>query len=267
MAYTKDQLSSILEEIAAFEVQLEEDPTLPALGIRYLNERVSTCRKYLNRVIYYVQTVGRQVKDLSVEVRRMELDLELKMAQKLADDPIVKQQPSIDDRKALAMMLLKAENDNLSGLRLDLLDAVETYKIIRMKHQDLIRTNGDIKSQRQLVKDDIDSRLGGGEGYNKPQTKQDKSVPDGMPPPVASGKIDPQDLLDPEKRPADMPEPVDEMHAQQIADFFGSKPPPVLLKEQSEGEEEPEEAEPAKPREYDDEGVGSVSSDVSFDDI
>jgi len=244
-------------------VQLAEDPTDPALGVRYLNERVSVCRKYLNRVIYYVQTVGKQVKDLNIDMRHMELDLELKMAQKLADDPIVKKQPSIDDRKALATMLLKNENDNLVTLRLNLLDAFETLKIIKMKHQDLVRTSADVKSQRQLVKDDMDSRLGGGEGYSKPQAKQDRSIPDGMPPPVVSGKIEPKDLLDPERRPEDLPEPVDEMHAQQIIDFFGSRPPPVLVKEEPEDLEDPVE----KPREYDDDGAEAVGVPASFDDF
>lgn len=262
MPYTREQLSAILEEIAAFEVELAEDPTLPKLGVRYLNERVAVCRKYLNRVIYYVQTVGKQVKDLNIEVRHMEMDLELKMAQKLADDPLVKKQPSIDDRKALATMLLKDENDNLVTLRLDLMDAFETLKIIKMKHQDLVRTNADVKSQRQLVKDDMDSQMSGGQGYSKPQTRQDGSVPDGMPPPVMSGRIDPQDLLDPDRRPDDMPEPVDEMHAGMIAEFFGSKPSSTSVKNGDELEETPK-----KPPEYDDDGAMSVGSDISFDDV
>jgi len=261
MTYTKEQLSSILDEISGFEVQLAEDPTLPELGVKYLNERVSQCRKYLNRVIYYMQTVGKQVKDLSIEARQMELDLEMKSAMKLADDPIVKKQPSIEDRKALTAMLLKDEHDNLIRLRIDLMDAVETLKIIRMKHQDLVRTNADVKSQRQLVKDDMEARLSGGPGYDKPQTRQDRSIPDGMPPPVTPGTIDPKDLLDPNKRPDDMPEPVDEMHATMLAEFFGSKPPPVMVRKDVEGAEESEPA--PQPKEYDDDGA--EASVTSFD--
>lgn len=222
MKYTREKLAEILEEIAGFEVELADDPTLPSLGTKYLNGRIALCRRYLNRVIYYMQMIGKQVKDLNIEVRQMELDLDLKMAQKLTDDPSVKRGPSIEDRKALATTLLKEENDSLKTLRLELLDVIETMKIVRMKHQDLIRTNVDIRSQRQLIKDDMDAQLSGRDGYGRPQTKKDGSVPNGMPPPV-SEKIDPQDLLDPNKRPEDMPEPVDMMHAQQIADFFNSK--------------------------------------------
>lgn len=224
MTYSQEQLSSILDEISQFEVELADDPTLPNLGLKYLSSRVALCRKYLNRVIFYAQTIGKQVKDLTVETRQMELDLELKISQKLSDDTVVRQQPSFEDRKALATTLLKQEYDNLANLRVTLLDAAETLKIVKMKHQDLVRTNADIKSQRQIVKDDMDSRLQGGYGYDKPQVKQDGSVPDGMAPPVVPGKIDPQDLLDPEKRPEDMPAPVDEIHAQQISEFFNRKP-------------------------------------------
>jgi hypothetical protein len=98
-----------------------------------------------------------------------------------------------------------------------------------MKHQDLVRTNADVKSQRQLVKDDMESRLAGKQGYDRPQVRQDGSIVGILPPPVNVGKIDPRDLLDPEKRPDYMPEPVDEIHAQQIAEFFESKPTNIEL--------------------------------------
>lgn len=263
MRYDSEQLSAILEEIAAFEVELEDDPTAPHLGTRYLSGRIAVCRKYLNRVVFYVQTIGKQVKELTVETRQTELDLELKLAQKLADDPEVRKQPSIEDRKALALMLLKEEHDRLAKLRIDLLDVTETLKIVRMKHQDLIRTNSDIRSQRQLVKDDIDVQLAGGKGYSKPGARQDGSIPEGMPPPVSPGIIDPKDLLDPARRPDDLPEPVDTMHAQMIADFFGNRP---KAREAFSCEEA--DGVPAKHPEYDDDGAStSIVGTIDIGDI
>lgn len=222
--YNHEQLTAILEEVAGFEIDLAEDPTLPNLGTKYLQKIIAICRRYLNRVTFYTQKVSQQVKDLRMQVRQQELDIEFKMAEKLTNDPIVRQQPAVADRQAVATTMLKAEYDALTILRSDLMDAEETLKIIKMKHADLVRTNTDIKSQRQLVKDDMDSQLGGGQGYVKPQVKQDGSVPDGMTPPVMPGTIDPKDLLDPSRKPDDMPEPMDEMHAQQIADFYSSRP-------------------------------------------
>ena len=59
-----------------------------------------------------------------------------------------------------------------------------------------------------------------------------------------------------------MPEPVDEMHAGMIAEFFGSKPSSTSVKNGDELEETPK-----KPPEYDDDGAMSVGSDISFDDV
>lgn len=224
LSFTTEQLSEILEEIANFEVELEEDPTLPTLGIKYLNSKVASCRKYLNRVSYYIQVIGRQLKDLRLQVNQYELDLEFKISMKLADDEIVRKQPSVEDRKALAIAMLRDEHEQLSTARMALMDTQETFKIIKMKHQDLIRTGNDIKTQRQLVKDDADIRMHGGEGFERPQANQDGTYPEGMAPPVVPGPINPTDLLNPNKRPDDMPEPVDAMHAQQIADFYNSHP-------------------------------------------
>ena len=134
LSFTTEQLSEILEEIANFEVELEEDPTLPTLGIKYLNSKVASCRKYLNRVSYYIQVIGRQLKDLRLQVNQYELDLEFKISMKLADDEIVRKQPSVEDRKALAIAMLRDEHEQLSTARMALMDTQETFKIIKMKH-------------------------------------------------------------------------------------------------------------------------------------
>lgn len=221
MRYTRAQLDNILVETAGFEVELAEDPTLPHLRSPYLQRCLSQCRRYLNRTVYYMQTIGAQLKELRREVRERELDLELKMAEKLADDELVRKQPSIEDRKALASSLLKDEHEQLAALRVELIDFEETFKVIKFKHSDLVRTNGDIKMQRQIIRDEKDM---GDSGYSKPQTSSNGTVPDGMTPAVMPKRIDPRDLLDPSKRPEDMPEPVDAVHAQQIAAYYDAPP-------------------------------------------
>lgn len=221
--YTEAQLRQILEEVAKYQVELAEDPTLPELGTRYLQKCIAQCRSFLNRVQYYLQRVGRYEKELRLKVKLAEMDIELKINEKLADDPVVRQQPSINDRRALAIAQLKQEHEELAKLKIDLMDHQETLKLLKMKYGDLRSANADIKSQRQLVKDDIAGWAEGGEGYTRPQAKQDGTMDDGMPPPVTS-KIDPKDILDPEKRPDDLPEPRDAIHAQQIAEFLDTEP-------------------------------------------
>ena len=222
--FSKEQIDTILSEIVQFEVDLSEDPTLPNLGIRYLQKVVAQCRNYTNRVAYYLQSMARMERELLRELKILEMDLDFKTQEKLADDPIVRKQPSIDDRKALTYSMLKIENQRVAELRAELLDLQESIKIVKFRHAELQRTAHDIKTQRNLVKDDMQDQLSGGPGYTKPQAEQDGSVAGGLPPPVNVKPLEPADMFDPEKRPDDMPEPVDEAHAKQIVAFLQAHP-------------------------------------------
>lgn len=221
---SEEKLESILGEIIKYEVKLEEDPTLPHLGYRYLQKSIAQCRQYLNRVQFYLQTVRRFEKNLKAVVREFELDLELKLAGLLADHEIVRQQSSAMDRKALAISMLGDEHRNLATLRVELLNVEETVKLIKLKYDDLHRTNMDVKLQRQLVKDDRTGWEGpDGEGYTSPQADQDGTIPGGMVPPVTSSDIDPEDLLEGGGGPEDMPEPKDASYAEQMNNFISGK--------------------------------------------
>lgn len=221
---SKEQMDQMLEEVAGYTVKLEEDPTLPHLGTKYLQRVLAQCRNYANRVQHYMQMAMRAERALLTEIKQAELDFEFKVKEKLADDPLVRQQRALDDRKATAESLLKTEQENLTSLKIKLIDVQETVKLLKFKYGDLQRTNGDIKTQRHLVRDDKINQLGGEEGYNQPQINQDRSVPHGMPAPVSIEPLGPQDILDPNKRPESLPEPIDEAHAQQIAEFYQRHP-------------------------------------------
>jgi hypothetical protein len=245
--FSFEQLQSILEEVAEYHVDLEDDPTQPHLGTRYLQRCIAECRRYLNRVQYYLQTVGKYERDLKIQLQIKEASIDLQINEKLADDPVVKQQPTLDERKAVAISTLKTEYQDLTEHKRRLLDAQETLKLLKMKYGDLRATSGDIKSQRQLVKDDMQAWGSGETGYTAPQGREDGTIPDGMPPPVA-GKVDPQDILNPDNRPEDLPEPKDAVHAQQIAEFFGSDPPKL----------KPEDSEDPAP---------AKTADITYDDL
>jgi len=223
-AFTKESLEKILEEIVAYEVHLEEDPTQPHLGTKYLQRVLAQCRNYMNRVQFYMQQTMRYEKNLRMEIKMTELNLEFKVKEKLADDAIVRQQRAIDDRRALAETQLKDDFDILTQQKVRLIDVEETVKLIKSKYADLRQTNQDIKTQRSLVRDDKEGWGNEGGGYNKPQVSQDRSVPGGLAPPVRSDPIGPKDILDPEKRPEDLPEPLNEAHAQQIHEFLHRNP-------------------------------------------
>jgi hypothetical protein len=219
MPFDKEKLDLILDEIVKYQVDLVEDPTLPEYGTRYLQRIVAQCRNFLNRTQFYIQSVGKHEKELRINMSHKEMDINLKFNSLLAEDPDVRKQPSITDRQALANTMLSDDNNELSRLKLDLLDTQETLKLIKMKYGDLQKTNNDIKMQRQLIKDDKDGWMDGS-GYTPPTISG--KVPDGMSPPVLCKSINPTDVLDPNKRPEDLPEPRDKTHAEQISAFFNS---------------------------------------------
>ncbi len=214
------RILQMLEEVGGYEIELEADPTQPHLGNTYLQKMVSQCRNYMNRVMFYTQQVKIYERNLRIALKTAELDLEMKISEKLADDSLVRKQPSIEDRKALAMTMLREEHETCAKLKAELVDVEESAKLLKSKYDHLKGTAADIKMQRSLVKDDAIIRMGGEDGYSKPTINQDGSVPNGMRAPVTYDKLDPKDILDPNRRPDHIPEPVDSVHAQMIADFF-----------------------------------------------
>jgi hypothetical protein len=231
IATTHDQLSpesleQILEEIAGYDITLVEDPTLPHLGLKYLQQTLAQCRNYLNRVQYYFQLIRRHEKDLRIKSKLMEMDIEFKMKEKLADDQLVRKQPSIEDRKALASTMLQDEFQALALVRGQLVDVEESAKLVKGRLEHLRQTSGDIKIQRQMVREDMMAQMAGDEGYDRPQVKQDRTVPGGMAAPVSAASLNPTDLLDPKSRPEDMPEPIDGAHAELLANFYNKQQAP-----------------------------------------
>lgn len=218
---SNSKLDQILEEVSKYEVELVEDPTLPELGSKYIQAKIAKCRYFLNRSQHYLQITKRFERNLKRSEKTFELDLELKIAGLLADDIRVRQQPAVQERRALAISLLHAEHENLADFKLELQGLEDAIRIIKSRYDDLRHTNQDIKLQRQLIKDD---RLGWENegGFITPHSRADGTIPGGLPPAVKVCSIDPKDILDPSKRPEDLPEPKNASHAKMISSFFGS---------------------------------------------
>lgn len=213
--YTKEQLDNILTEISDYSIDIEPDPTLPHLGNPYLQGLISKCRLYLNRVNYYINQVMIQEREKKRDLKIQELDLEFKIKSLLADDQVVRAQASIKDREAVAAALLKDEYLAVADLKVDIQDLQEVVRILKSVHRELSGASRDIKTARQMIRDDKD--FGGQSSVTR---GHDKSTPDGMLSPIRPGRVDPKDLLDDDKRPEFSPKPVDRGHANQIASFL-----------------------------------------------
>ena len=221
---SKEKLDEMLEEISVYEIKLVPDPTLPHLGMKYLQKVLSECRNYTNRVLFYLQAVMRSEMNLKRESDLRKLDFELKMQDLLADDMTVRARPSISDRNAVAGKMLTAEKTAMAEIAAELSYTQQTKAILDNRYKELQKTSMDIKLQRSMVRDDISDQLSGGEGYSKPQTNQDGSVQGNLRPPVNVKPIDPSDILNDDTRPQDMPVPKDAEHAGQIAAFLSRHP-------------------------------------------
>lgn len=217
--YTKEQLDNILYEISSYTIDIEPDPTLPHLGNPYLQALISKCRHYLNRVNYYINQVLIQEREKKRDLKIKELDLDLKMKQLLADDQIVRAQSNIKDREAVATATLRDEHLEVSGLRVEIQDLQEVVKILKSVHRELSGASRDIKTARQMIRDDKEF------GGSSTVRGQDKSTPGGMLSPIRPNRIDPTDLLDDDKRPSYAPKPIDASHASQIASFLSDVEP------------------------------------------
>lgn len=222
MDLSKDFLDKILEEIAGYSVEIEPNPSLPHLGAAYLQRVLADCRKYQNRVQYYLQIVRANLKRVRLEIQMLEADIDLKTAALLSDDVIVRQQSSITDRKALSMTKLSEEHRVLYISKTLKMDLEETGKLIKMKYDQLKQTSNDIKTQRQIIKDDREFQGANQGGFSNPNVNHNGITSDGLPPALQGKTINPTDLLDPNKRPEELPEPVDAAHAEMIANFLNN---------------------------------------------
>lgn len=162
-----EKLDEILNQIALFSIDLVEDPTLPEYGARYITKVSALCRNYQNRVQTYMQEVKRAEISLKKEIKVLEADVDMKTAELLAKDDVVKRQSSIEDRKALAYSILSNEHKSLTDARIELQDVEESYKILKMRYDQLKLTSNDIKAQRLAVKDEIELTRDGGGGSSK----------------------------------------------------------------------------------------------------
>ncbi len=253
---SRDKIQQMLDEVSTFEVDLEPDPTQPHLGTKYLQEALAKCRAYLNRVQYYMGLARMYERTLRVHVHELELNIDFKTKEMLADDVMVRKQPSIEDRRALAAMSLRTEFEELHARKADLLDVEESVKLLKHKYDHLKGTSQDVKMQRNLVRDDMQARMVGEDGYDKPQTNQDRTIPGGLRAPVTADSLDPRDLLSPDAA-AETPRGLEAKPAEEISRFFQQSPPIR--------DTDAHEAPTPRPT-YDDAGATGTSI-ASYDDL
>lgn len=150
-----ERVGAIYAAIETYEIQLARDPR--SLGPLYLQNSIAECRNFLNLVSRMQLEVHREKQELSRRLRALEASFEVSFTELLATDTRIRGLPSIEDRKATANSMLRAEQAQLTALRAELQDLDFVDKAVLHRHKELSSTMSEIKLQRSLIRDEIDS--------------------------------------------------------------------------------------------------------------
>lgn len=157
-------VDKIFNEVGDLHLELERDPTV--LGPNYINSIMAQCRNYLNRVSSIRLNLSRMRRDLMIKVGGEETLFSVEKDRLLSENEDVKRQPNIRDREALVNTLLRDRVNSISALKSEILDLETVEKSVKMVHDELIRTSGEIKTQRQMLLADRVTGAGYGDESN-----------------------------------------------------------------------------------------------------
>lgn len=150
-----ERIKAIYDEISKYELKLAPDPR--SAGPLYLQNMIAECRNFLNAVSRIQLEVHREKQDLARTARAEETSYDVAFAELLSNDERVRRLPSIEDRKATVNLILREQLNVISGLKAQLQDLDYVEKAIRHRHRELTSTMTEIKLQRSLIRDEMDS--------------------------------------------------------------------------------------------------------------
>jgi hypothetical protein len=178
------RIDEIYTEMDTYILELERDPS--ALGPQYFQEKIATCRNYLNRVSLVVSELNREKLGLTSDLRSLEATYALEYDRLLSQDEHVKRLASIDDRKSTVGHMLRKEKVEINDLsaQIHALDAIS--KLVNHRNRELHATMNAIKDQRRLVQIEVQT----GAFYGD-ERKQGFSTPMG---PIAVDEINAEEL-------------------------------------------------------------------------
>ena len=163
-----DRVRAIYAELEKYVVQLHSDPR--SLGPVYLNDLIATTRNFLNAVSRIQLEVHQEKQGLARDIRTREAAYQVSSDELLANDERIRRLPSIEDRKATVAVFLRAEKQEIESLKAAMQDLEYVEKAVRHRHKELTSTMSEIKLQRSLIRDEIDTgaMYGDERTYGKP---------------------------------------------------------------------------------------------------
>lgn len=139
----------IFDEVNNYILELDKDPK--ALGPAYLQERIATCRNYLNRVSLWITEITHEEWVVAREMQAIQAAYQLEFDHLLANDDHVKRLANIEDRKSTVAYMLRDTQRKLNDLRLRQGDVKAVNKVVTHRHRELQSTMMEIRKQQSLI--------------------------------------------------------------------------------------------------------------------
>lgn len=149
------RVKAIYDEVVEYLIELDPDPI--SRGPGYLQENISRCRRMLNRVSLLLNEVSREDHGYQRDLRAEEAAYQAEFDHHLANDQRIRQMPNIEDRRSSINMLLRERLNRIDALKAQILDLSHVEKVIKHRHQELKGTMTDIRTQRSLLRDTLDT--------------------------------------------------------------------------------------------------------------
>lgn len=164
-----EAVEQILDLMLEMHVELDSNPLLRGPG--YLNNLIGETRNHLSNMEFCKQGVTKARMKLERERSNLELQYELKRNELLTMDVEVTAKSSQKDREATADYKLREYKKRLLQIERDLLDLTHLETCIKSKRDELGGVIRDIKTQREIIKDQI--KLGLAYGDNLGEDKEE----------------------------------------------------------------------------------------------
>lgn len=237
-----DKIFSRCEEI---DIQLDKDPI--RRGPNYLNKMVAKCRNATTEIQKYKRAILREKQKLQRSLNRKETEKELRFNDLMANDDRVTKRSSKSDREAKANNILSDLNSEIRDLESEITDLEHVEEVVESKLRELRDVNRDIRLQKRLIEDEIDTGSFWGEDNTDSGKDVDKS----------EAEFDMSELLEEE----DMEnEPEDD----EVEEIFGEDSDSDI---DEESEDESEESDSGPEDSEEPETSSPMKDDIDFDDF
>ena len=160
----------IYDQLGEFVIHLDADSW--SMGPKYLHDLISKTRGYLNNVSFILQEILREKQSLDRSKHAAQAAFQVESDRLLAEDDRVRRLPNIDDRKATVNLICRDRLSEIATLDAQLLDLSYVEKAVRHRFQELKATMSDIRVQRALLRDAVDTGSFYGDETDTPRAKK-----------------------------------------------------------------------------------------------